>query len=134
MNVEPTPGGGRGAATGGSADPVRAHQVAKKARPLKAVGLVGYAALLVAVALLAVTIAAAGFDMMVAPWITATVVFGVVGIGCLVFARTRLSANDALDRPGDDPITPEVTAEEAAEYEREFHGRPVPRDESPDPL
>ena len=133
MNVEPTPGGGSGPANGGPTDPVRSHLFARTARPLKAVGLVGYGALLLAVASLAVTIAAAGFDMMVTPWIVATVVFGIIGISCLVFARTRLTANDSLDRPGHDPIVPEVTAEEAAEYEREFHGRRVHRDESPDP-
>lgn len=121
MTVEPTPGGGPWTEHDGPPDPVREHVPSATIRPLKALGIVGYIALLLAIALLAVTIAAAALDMMLAPWIAATVVCGIIGIGALVFARTRLVATRALDRPGHDPIVPEVSAEEAAEYESEFH-------------
>lgn len=107
----------------GRHDPVAAHAPAASVRPLKAVGLIGYGLLLLALALLALTIVAAAADWMLAPWIAVTAVCGVVGVGCLIAVRVALVRNPAHDRPQQDPLIPEVTEEEALEYEQQHHGR-----------
>ena len=108
---------------GRHADPARDHAPAKSVRPLKALGLVGYALTLVAVVLLAVALAAAALGAGPWPWVVATAVAGLAGLGCLIGVRVELMRHPARDRPQHDPLIPEVTEEEAAEYERRHDRR-----------
>ncbi len=123
MAADRTPGLG----DDGINDPVEAHAPAASVRPLKAMGLVGYGLLLLALTFFAVTLVAAGFDWALTPWVVATVVCGVAGLGFLAAVRVALTRNPAHDRPQHDPLIPEVTEEEAIDYERHHHGRPESR-------
>ncbi|WP_290852892.1 hypothetical protein [Gordonia sp. (in: high G+C Gram-positive bacteria)] len=105
-------------------DPSHAHAPERSLRPLKVAGLVGYGFLLAAIALVGVTLAAAAFDTALTPWIVATIVCGVIGIGFIATVRVALARHPARDRPQHDPLIPEVTKEEAVTYQREHHGRP----------
>lgn len=120
MTADHTPGVGDPA----HPDPIHSHAPERSVRPLKIAGLVGYGFLLAAIALVGVTLAAAGFDTAVAPWIIAAIVCGVIGLGVIVAVRVTLVSHPAHDRPQHDPLIPEVTEEEAVTYERTHHGRP----------
>lgn len=98
------------------------------ARPLKAVGLIGYVLLLVAIALIAVVLAALALDWPLTGWITAAAVATVLAVACLVGSRLALTSQPAHDRSQHDPLIPETTQEEAREYER-AHPHPHPRRE-----
>ncbi|GAA4668979.1 hypothetical protein [Gordonia humi] len=108
----------------GEDDPVAAHAPADSVRPLKAVGLIGYGLVLAALAFLAVALTTAGGDTTATPWIVATAVCGVVGISCIAAVRVALVRHPAHDRAQHDPLIPEITREEALDYEQKFHGRP----------
>ena len=87
-------------------------------RAPKILGTVGFVLLLAALGLVAVTIVAGVLDWMLWPWIVATVVVGGAALVCLFASRRSLTAHDGADRAQHDPLLPEVTAEEAAAYER----------------
>ncbi|GAC56794.1 hypothetical protein GOHSU_13_00160 [Gordonia hirsuta DSM 44140 = NBRC 16056] len=87
-------------------------------RPLKAIGMIGYVLLLVAIALIAVAVVAATADWALTPWVTAAIVCTVVAVGFLAGSRVALPSRPGHDRAEHDPLIPEVTAEEADDYER----------------
>ncbi|EGD54134.1 hypothetical protein [Gordonia neofelifaecis] len=99
------------------------HLSVATVRPLKALGLVGYAFALITVALIGATIAAAAADTALTAWIVATVICAAITVACLGWSRTRLQTHYARDRPQHDPLIPETTAEEVAEYEEIHHPR-----------
>ena len=93
----------------------------ERARRLTWFGMIGYLLLLITVALLGFTLGAAALDTALAPWIVATVLCAVLAFGALIFSRRMLTLQESGDRAAHDPLIPEVTAEEAAEYEQQHH-------------
>ncbi|QKT08328.1 hypothetical protein HUN08_14820 [Gordonia sp. X0973] len=96
----------------------------------KAVGLLGYVLLLVGIPFVAVWLALAASAHPEAGWVgAASITTLLVGIACLIVSRRMLTSGRHIDeRAEEDPIQPEVTAEEAAEYELHYHGRDTRRD------
>ena len=87
-------------------------------RPAKTAGALGFVLLLATLGLVGATIAASVADWVLWPWVLATVVVGLCALLALVIGRMRLTAHAGSDRAEHDPLVPEVTSEEAAEYER----------------
>ncbi|GAA4748116.1 hypothetical protein [Gordonia alkaliphila] len=87
-------------------------------RPAKTAGALGFVLLLATLGLVGATIAASVADWVLWPWVLATVVVGVGALLCLAVSRMTLTAHAGSDRAEHDPLVPEVTSEEAAEYER----------------
>ncbi|MFW0788781.1 hypothetical protein [Gordonia sp. CPCC 205333] len=99
----------------------------------KFLGLCGYAALLIGVALLVLWIGMAASDHSNSMWagIAAACVL-IVAAGALTVSRLILIRRPIDNRPEQDPLQPEVTPDEAAEYEAHYHGRDIRRDDHTD--
>ncbi|WP_440712243.1 hypothetical protein [Gordonia sp. FQ] len=96
------------------------------ARPLKALGLLGYVLLLIAIALIGMAISAAALGWALTGWVAGAVVCTALALACLVGGRAALTTRRRHDRAEHDPLIPEVTAEEAADYRRHHPHPPVP--------
>ncbi|GAB09088.1 hypothetical protein GOARA_027_00510 [Gordonia araii NBRC 100433] len=96
----------------------------------KAIGMLGYILILVGIPFIAIWLALAAYAHPDAGWVgVAAVSTLLLGIAALVVSRLVLtSRRDVTERVEEDPIQPEVTAEEAAEYEAHYHGRDVGRE------
>lgn len=110
---EPTPGMGPHPHDGTPGHLLPAAQ----ARPMNALGIAGFVLLLVAIALVGVAIAAAPAGWALIGWVVGVVVASVLALACLIGSRAVLTDKPAHERAEHDPLIPEVTAEEAAEYE-----------------
>lgn len=103
-----------------------AHLPGGTARPLKAVGLIGYVLMLVAFALIATVLVALAFGWPLTGWIVAAAVVTVLAVVCVAGSRTALASRTAPDSPPPEPLIPETTREEAREYEQAHPHRPGP--------
>jgi heme/copper-type cytochrome/quinol oxidase subunit 2 len=90
----------------------------------KALGLFGYVLVLIGIGAIAVWLALAAQDHEAAFWTgIGAILTTVVGIGAIVASRLILTSGRKIhDRTEEDPVQPEVTEEEAAEYEAHYHG------------
>lgn len=95
----------------------------------KVVGYSGYILLMVGIALVAVWLALAAYSNPAGTWVgVAAICVLVIGIASLFVSRMTLTSRDTEDRAEEDPLQPEVTEDEAAEYEAHYHYRDVTRE------
>lgn len=99
-------------------------------RMAKALGLCGYATLLVGVALVVLWIGMAAGDHAGTTWagVAAACVL-IIGVASLTASRLMLVRRSPSNRPEQDPLQPAVTDDEAAEYEAQYHGRDIGDDD-----
>lgn len=104
------------------------HRDGKTTRRLSLIGLSGYALLVAALVFTALAISSAAGDGPNAIWWgIATAAAAVLGFALLAFGRyvgTRGRPAGATGRAGQDPLQPEISAEEADLYEEQYHGEP----------
>lgn len=100
---------------------------ASRAHTITGIGIAGYLVLLVAVVLIVGAIGtAAGDGSGVAWWILGAVVAAAVGIGLLIAGRSLATRSPGGDsRIQQDPLQPEVTAEEEQHYIDDYRDGPL---------
>lgn len=102
---------------------------AAEAKPLKALGIAGVIFLMAAIALIGITLVALALGWALTGWIAGSIVCLVIALACLIGSRKALTAKPGHERAQHDPLLPEVTAEEAQEYEANHpHTRTPPRE------
>ncbi|MEE3851948.1 hypothetical protein VZC37_16520 [Gordonia sp. LSe1-13] len=96
---------------------------AEHARLLKGMGFVGYGALMVTLVLVAAAVGSAAGGHSAAIWWTVAAVLVAIVAVALLFVSRYISARQPGDtRIQQDPLQPEVTAEEEEHYEEMYRG------------
>lgn len=130
MPNEPTPGMGPHPVDGGTDHLLPASQI----RPVKALGMAGFVLLLVALAFIGVALVAAPAGWALIGWVSGAIAASVLTLVCFIASRVVLTRTPGHERAEHDPLIPEVTAEEAAQYKADHpsvgQGTPMQPDQS----
>ncbi|MGC4935151.1 hypothetical protein ACLQ3C_15870 [Gordonia sp. DT30] len=102
---------------GGGTEGHPGHRSASRARAIKSTGLLGFVVLAIAIVLLVLAIGATAGHHAAGGWLwLATVIVGIVGLAMVATGRVLATSTPAHERPQEDPLQPEVTAEDEENY------------------